>query len=266
MAKGGPSGSGEAPIVIDDEEANINLDVEPAGVVNKQEAQHHKHLVEDALQDFKHRIEGGVVKDMMKQLIEEFKFIITWVYPAMEEADLITVLHAIPDCTCLAMQPQKSEVEGMLEDIMPEEDIPISEKMAAEASNIKLLTYAQKDMIVSLFDDISVAHEHLAWAAGMMSSLCKVLNPQLLMLIMKNAVCPLIQLNASPGLFNPPSKKECKELLDDHAEQVYNTMIPNPKEETFVKEVHYNSTCLLAGTMAFYIDRSFGKSCTMKKV
>ena len=50
----------------------------------------------------------------------------------------------------------------MLEDIMPEEDSPISEKMAAEASNIKPLMYAQKDMIVSLFDDISVAHEHLA--------------------------------------------------------------------------------------------------------
>ena len=34
--------------------------------------------------------------------------------------------------------------------------------MAAEALNIKPLTYTQKDMIVSLFDDILVAHEHLA--------------------------------------------------------------------------------------------------------
>ena len=35
MAEGGPSGSGEASIIIDDDEADINLDVEPAGVVNK---------------------------------------------------------------------------------------------------------------------------------------------------------------------------------------------------------------------------------------
>ena len=35
MAEGGPSGSGEAPIVINDDEADINLDVEPAGMVNK---------------------------------------------------------------------------------------------------------------------------------------------------------------------------------------------------------------------------------------
>ena len=49
MAKGGQSGSGEAPIIIDDNEADINLDLEPVGIVNKQEAQHHKCLVEDAL-------------------------------------------------------------------------------------------------------------------------------------------------------------------------------------------------------------------------
>ena len=176
MAEGGPSGSGKAPIIINDDEADINLDVEPAGIVNKWEAQHHKCLVEDALWDFKCHIEGGMVKDVMKQLVEEFKFIITRVYPAMEEAD-VTVLHAIPDCTCLAMWPQMSEVEGMLEDIMPKEDIPISEKMVAEALNLKPLMYAQKDMIVFLFNDISVAHEHLAWAAGTMSSFCKVFEP-----------------------------------------------------------------------------------------
>ena len=64
-----------------------------------------------------------MIKDVMKQLVEEFKFIITRVYPAMEEVDVVTVLCVIQDCTCLAMQPQMSEVEGMLEDIMPKEDI-----------------------------------------------------------------------------------------------------------------------------------------------
>ena len=103
MAEGGPSHSGEAPIIINDEKADINLDVEPAGIVNKWDAQHHKCLGEDALWDFKCCIEGGVIKDIMKQLVEEFKFIITRVYPAMEEANVVTVLCAIPDYTCLAM-------------------------------------------------------------------------------------------------------------------------------------------------------------------
>ena len=148
----------------------------------------------------------------MKQLVKEFKSNIKRVYPAMEETNVIAVLQMIPDCTCLAMRSQTSEIEGMLEDIMPVEDIPDSENMAAEASNIKPLTY---NMIISLFGNISVVHEYLAWAPGTMSSLCKLLDPQQLLLVMRNAVHPLIQLYASPGSFDPPAKLTHKELLDD---------------------------------------------------
>ena len=90
MREGGPSGTGEAPIIIDDDD--VNLDIEPVGVVKKHETQLHKWLLEDALHDFKRRIESRVIKDVMKQLVEEFKAIIMRVYPAMEEADIIAVL------------------------------------------------------------------------------------------------------------------------------------------------------------------------------
>ena len=76
----------------------------------------------------------------------------------------------------------------------------------------------------------------------------------------------MIQLNTLPGLFDPPMKKECKELPDNQSERVHNMMVPNPKEKAFIKEVHFNSIWLLATTLAFYIDRSFGKLCTMKEV
>ena len=77
----------------------------------------------------------------------------------MVEADMVAVLHLIPDCMCLAMIPQTSEVKGMLEELIPEEDIPEGGKFAAEVSHNCLFTYDQKDMIVSLFDDVSIAHE-----------------------------------------------------------------------------------------------------------
>ena len=138
--------------------------------------------------------------------------------------------------------------------------------MVAEASSIKPLTYDQKDMIVSLFDNITVAHVHLARAAGTMSNLCKVLDPQQLMLIMNNAVCPLIQLNISLGLFDLPAKPMQKELPDDIADRVHDMMILVLTEKTFIKEVHFNSTRLLVVMLAFYLDWSFGKTCMMKEV
>ena len=41
---------------------------------------------------------------------------------------------------------------------MPEEDIPEGEKIVADVSQVKPLTYDQKDLIVSLFDNLSIAH------------------------------------------------------------------------------------------------------------
>ena len=69
-----------------------------------------------------------------------------------------------------------------------------------------------------------------------------------------------------PGLFDPPQKSVCKELPDDVTDWVHDMMIPILTEKTFIKETHYNSTRLLAATLAFYLDRSFSKACTMKDV
>ena len=98
------------------------------------------------------------------------------------------------------------EIEGMLEDLMAEEEIPEGHKIAAVALNIKPLMYDQKDMIMLLFDDISATHEHLTRAASTMSSLCKVLDLNQL-LVMKSSVRPLIQMSASPGLFDYLKRK-----------------------------------------------------------
>ena len=84
------------------------------------------------------------------------------------------------------------ENESQLEDLMPEEEIPPRENVASDVSLIKPLNYEQKDMIVSLFDDLSIAHEKWGPVAGTMSSLCKVLDPDQLLMVMKCSVHPLI--------------------------------------------------------------------------
>ena len=106
----------------------------------------------------------------------------------------MAILRATPNPSCTALRAATEEAERYLEDIMPDEEIPPGEKVAAEVSQIKPITYDQKDMLVLLFDDLSMAHERLSRAAGSMSSLCKVMTPEQLMLIMKSSVRPMIQL------------------------------------------------------------------------
>ena len=65
-------------------------------------------------------------------------------------------------------------------------------------------------MLVSLFDDLTIAHERLGRVAGSMSSLCKVLSLDQLILVMKSSICPLVQLNTIPGLSNLLAQREKK--------------------------------------------------------
>ena len=235
----------------------------PTGVVNTHQAAHHQRLIKDTLEDFQRRIEEGHIKYVFKQLIEEMRSIISRVHKPINQADKLAILWATPDPSCTALKEATEESERYLEDIMLDEVIPPGEKVAAEVSQVKPITYDQKDMLVSLFDDSSIAHERLSRAAGTMSSLCKVMIPEQLMLIMKGSVWLMIQLNATPGLFNPPAQMGKKELPDDKSEQIKDTMIPRPERDDLHKQPDYSPTRLLAATLAYYIHKHFIQGMTM---
>ena len=186
--------------------------------------------------------------------------------PTRAEANVITILRAIPDCTCTALRDQSEEHEQYLEELMPEEDIPEGEKIVADVSQVKVLTYDKKDMIVSLFDNLSIAHEYLGRAAANMSSLCKVMEPDQLLLIMKCSVRLLVQLSASPGLFDTPINKRKKELPDNRAERVKDTMTPREDAKELQQVPHYSPTRLLAATMAHIINKNFRRGVTMSEL
>ena len=87
------------------------------------------------------------------------KEVITRVYLSMVEVDIKAVVRSIPDPTCLVMRQQTMEVEGHLEELIPDEDIPEGLWVVMDVSSVKPLMFEQKDMIVSLFDDLAVAHD-----------------------------------------------------------------------------------------------------------
>lgn len=149
------------------------------------------------------------------------KTILSRVHNPIKQVDILTILCTILDPTCMALRPPSANMESYLEDVMLDEDAPPGERVVAEVSQVKPITYDQKDMLVSLFDDLSVVHDRLARAAGKMPSLSKVMLPEQLMLIMKSSVWPL-----TPGFLDPPIPQERKELLDDREGRIKEMMIP----------------------------------------
>ena len=99
-----------------------------------------------------------------------------------------------------------------------------------------------------------------------MSSLCKVMEPDQLLLIMKCSIRPLVQLSASPGLFDAPIQKWKKDLPDDKAERVKDTMVPREDAKELQQVPHYSPTWLLAATMAYVINKTFGRGIMMSEL
>ena len=98
------------------------------GVANRHQAAEHQQLMVDALQNFHRCIKDGEVKDVLKQLLEEMKEIISKVYEPINQANVLVILCTTPGPTCAALLLVSEEAEVYLEDIMPEEDIPSEKK------------------------------------------------------------------------------------------------------------------------------------------
>ena len=105
-------GGSEDPIVIQEEAEDEPLG--PTGVINPKQVAHHQQLIKEALQDFQRRVKNGEIKDVLLQLIQEIMEILKRVYPPIAEANIMVIMHSIPDPTCLALRPMTMETEGML--------------------------------------------------------------------------------------------------------------------------------------------------------
>ena len=119
------------------------------------------------------------------------------VMPSMTEANVLDILHSDP--TCLAICPHSEEVEGLLEELIPSEEIPSSSSIIRSMTDERTLSDEEKEMICELFEMLETAYDQLGRACGLIGALSHKLNSNQLMTVLKVSVSPIIQVNALPG-------------------------------------------------------------------
>ena len=227
--------------------------VEPHGVINPNAAAILVHSLDEALILMEARIMVGKEKDIMNDTIPTFKEVISRVIPHMVEADTSKVMHAISNPTCLALWPRMDEREELLELVMPLEDAPQGDGIAASIQGDTLLTENQCDLLRELFEDLEVAHKHTARACSVLAHLSLSLTAPQMMATLKAATRPLIQINALEGFLDKVKTPRKMELPDDKGARVKLTMTPNPKVECLHKEKENSLTQILAATLTYKI-------------
>ena len=80
--------------------------------------------------------------------------------PSMKEADTLDILQSIKDPTCLAIHPQSEEVEGLLEEIIPSDDIPSGSSVIRSMADETILSDEDRELIKELFEMLETAYDH----------------------------------------------------------------------------------------------------------
>ena len=136
------------------------------GAINEDEAKLYIQSMDDIFNNMAKNIEKGM-ESAMEVVITALKEAMEKVVPGVE-ADTGAILKSIQDPTCLAIQRQMEEVEAKLEELMPDEDIPEGKSIIENISKIEELTEQQRQDISEVFENLEVAHKHLAKSCGLM--------------------------------------------------------------------------------------------------
>ena len=138
--------------------------------------------------------------------------------------------------------------------------------MVASIQGDTPLTKSQCELLRELFEDLEVAHEHMARACSVLACLSLSLTAPQIRATLKVVTHPLIQVNALEGLLDKVKTPRKMKLPDDMGARVKLTMTPNPKVECLQKEKDNSPTQLLAAMLAYEILCKFGNGTTQREV
>ena len=254
----------EEVIEIEDEEG---LDTEPHQALNPIEARHHIQRLNEAILNMEARIKDGEVKDVLKDTIQEIKEAIWIVMPSMKEADTLDIIRSIKDPTCLTIHPQSEEVKGLLEEIIPSDDIPSGSSVIKSMADKTTLSDEDRELIKELLEMLETAYDHIGRACGLIGALSRTQSLGQLFMILKASVRPIIQVNALPKFIEQVTQEvKPTSAPEDWTERIRSTMIPSVRSPYLKKEKPNSPSCLLAATLRFKILNSFGTGITQRRL
>ena len=224
------------------------------GTINEEEAKIYIQNVDDIFNHMRENIEKGM-GNAMEKAIMALKREMEKIIPGIDKADTEAILRAIRD-TCLTIQKQTEEIEAKLEELMPDEDIPEGENIIEDIDEIEELMAQQRQDIGEVFENLGVAHKHLAKSCGLMGVLSWTLSSKQLILLMKASIHPLVQINTLAGLLDDLKRKR-RDLPENTEDRVKATMIPMLVAESIKNEKVNSPTKLLAATFAYKIMQKF---------
>ena len=233
-------------------------------VTNPEEARDHISDLEALIVNIKGKIESGDTRDLLKQTLENMKTRLVATFPSMDTADINIIMNAVKDKEFKVLLPRTEETEALLEELLPENEIPPAADVVRAVRETDTLSGEDQELIAELFDTLESVHDQLATVSGLIGRLACKLKPNQLMLVLKSSIRPLIQLRSTAGVDMEATTSKPTELPEKQAKRIEMLITPDPNAPQFKKEKINSPTRLLVATYSFKIVNAFTDGKTQR--
>ena len=228
-----------------EEEEEEEEDWPESGPVNVEEAKkyvHHINEVFDTTADMLHSDN----KDTLPKCIRNVKKLIMKHWHSMADTDPEVVIRSIYDLPCIYLHQHVTK--GGVDIVIPKEEPPSARDFIRKLPK-KRRKKEELELIIGVFDCACEAHSHLATVAVNMSSLAKVMDCEMLRIIMKAAVRLLVQMNVLEGFLDPIEDKKLQMLEEELAEMVEKIILARHQSACWKHEPKNGPTRILAAVV-----------------
>ena len=228
------------------------------------EARAHTDALDKIMATIERQVKKKDTADLLERAISNVKETLSNLTPSMQLADQSTVMRAVRDKCFNVLLPRSDKLDQLLEEIIPNVDIPDAPDVIQAAQQGGDMSEADQKVVAEIFESLEIAHDQIATACGLLGRLSRTMRPDQLMTVINASIRPLIQLNALTPIETTP--KTQPELPDDQATRVKMMLTPDPMAPLLRKEKTNSSTRLLAATYSFKILNKFGGGATQRQI
>ena len=193
-------------------------------------------------------------KDVLAQMIRNFKKIVARQWEMMGDADVDVVLRTIKDPAAVYLHQHITR--GGVEVVDPPEEIPTGPEFIRQLPE-RARQAEEMAFISDIFEHAAQAHEHLSEVCANVSVLAKVMDKATLLTMINGAVCPLVQLNIPEGFLNLVEDRRAKTTEEERREKVRKTVLPIPNAPCLAHKPRNGPTRILSVAVWLKMSRKY---------
>ena len=180
----------------------------------------------------------------------------------MAKADVDVVMKAVHNPGCVYLR-QHLTPEGI--NVMePMAEIPVAWEFIRQLPKKKHKTEV-KELITTAFDHLSEAHTHMSSYAVNMSSLTKIMEPDMFQVVLKSTAHPLIQVNIPDRYLNPVEEPQLMTTAEERLQKLEKVLLLRAGAACLVREPRYGLTGLLATAVWLHLKCKYFNSGMAKE-